>query len=539
MKRATLQEDASKLACRIIVERLMGLPIPTREDVDRIKMGVCRELQAPLMRNSDLIRVMTPREREKLLPILRMKPVRTISGVNVVAVMTKPWPCPHGKCAYCPGGPPFGTPQSYTGHEPAAMRGIQHSFDPYLQVKSRIGQLKATGNPVGKVDLIVMGGTFPAMPHDYQEYFVQRCLDAIAGKDSSSLEEAKKKAEAGGIRNVGITVETRPDWAKEAHIDRMLSLGVTRVELGVQNVYNDIYGLVDRGHSVQDVIEATRILKDAGLKVAYHMMPNLLGSSYGRDLEAFKRLFQDACFRPDGLKIYPTLVLEGTKLYEMWRNGGYSPYSTEDVVKLLVEVKKMMPKWVRVQRVQRDIPSNLIMAGVKESNLRQMVHSELKRQGIPCRCIRCREVGHVKLKLGLEPNLEDIKLIVERYSASEGTELFLSYEDVKQDILIGFLRLRHPSEKAHRPEIRGKKAMLVRELHVYGPMIPLSARVKGGWQHRGYGERLLKNAERIAKEEYVAKKIVVTSGLGAKEYYFRRGYIRDGPYVSKNLAKKR
>jgi len=535
MERLILREYSSKMACRKIVERLMDLPTPTREDVDRIKMGVCHELQAPLVRNSDLIRVMTPKEREKLLPILRMKPVRTISGVNVVAVMTKPWPCPHGRCTYCPGGPSFGTPQSYTGHEPAAMRGIQHGFDPHLQVISRIGQLEATGNPVGKVDLIVMGGTFPAMPHDYQEHFVQRCLDAIIGKDSQSLEEAKKNAEMSRIRNVGITVETRPDWAREEHVDRMLSLGVTRVELGVQNVYDDIYRLVDRGHSVQDVIEATRILKDAGLKVAYHMMPNLLGSGYERDLEAFKRLFQDACFKPDALKIYPTLVLKGTKLYEMWRNGGYSPYPTEDVVKLIVEVKKMIPRWVRVQRVQRDIPSNLIIAGVKESNLRQMVYAELERQGIPCRCIRCREAGHVKLKLGLEPNPEDIKLIVERYPASEGTELFLSYEDVKQDILIGFLKLRHPSEKAHRPEVREKKAILVRELHVYGPMIPLGMRVKGGWQHRGYGERLLRRAEEISREDYDAKKILVTSGLGVKEYYFRRGYIRDGPYVSKKL----
>jgi len=535
MERSILQEDASKTACRKIVEQLMDLPTPTREDVDRIRMSVCRELQAPLVRNSDLIRVMTPRERKKLLPILRMKPVRTISGVNVVAVMTKPWPCPHGKCAYCPGGPSFGTPQSYTGREPAAMRGIQHGFDPHLQVRSRIGQLKATGNPVGKVELIVMGGTFPAMPYDYQEHFVQRCLEAIIGKDSQSLEEAKKNAETSRIRNVGITVETRPDWAREEHVDHMLFLGVTRVELGVQNVYDDIYRLVDRGHSVQDVTEATRILKDAGLKVAYHMMPNLLGSSYERDLEAFKRLFQDARFKPDALKIYPTLVLKGTKLYEMWRNGGYSPYPTEDVVKLIVEVKKMIPRWVRVQRVQRDIPSNLIIAGVKESNLRQMVYAELERQGIPCRCIRCREVGHVKLKLGLEPNPEDIKPIVERYPASEGTELFLSYEDVKQDILIGFLRLRYPSDKAHRPEIREKRAMLVRELHVYGPMVPLSTRVKGGWQHRGYGERLLKNAESVAKEEYDAKRMVVTSGLGVKEYYFRRGYTRDGPYVSKKL----
>lgn len=486
-------------------------------------------------RNSDLIRATAPNERKKLLTILRMKPVRTVSGVNVVAVMSKPWPCPHGTCVYCPGGPPFGTPQSYTGLEPAAMRGVQHEFDPYLQVKNRVEQLRAMGNPVSKVEIIIMGGTFPSMPLNYQERFVQRCLDGITGQDSESLWKAKSLAENSCVRNVGITVETRPDWAKQQHVDRMLSMGVTRVELGVQNIYDDVYELVNRGHTVQDVIESTSVLKDAGMKVTYHMMPNLFGSTYERDLDGFKRVFQDACFKPDALKIYPTLVLKGTKLYEIWRNGGYSPYPTEDVVKLIVGVKRMIPRWVRIQRVQRDIPSNLILCGVKESNLRQMVEDELRRQGVRCTCIRCREVGQTKLKLGLEPNLEDVKLRVKRYPASEGMELFLSYEDTKRDILIGFLRLRHPSEKAHRPEIRDKRAMLVRELHVYGPMVPLSARVKGGWQHLGYGEMMLKSAERIAKEEYDAKKVVVTSGLGVKEYYFRRGYVEDGPYVSKSL----
>jgi len=312
--------------------------------------------------------------------------------------------------------------------------------------------------------------------------------------------------------------------------------GATRVELGIQTVYDDILNKMKRGHTVSDSIMATRIAKDAGLKVTYHMMPNLLGSDYDGDINAFKKLFQDNCFRPDGLKIYPTLVLKGTKLYQLLRKGEYNPYPLREVVKLISDVKKMIPKWVRIQRVQRDIPSNLIVSGVKKSNLRQIIQEKIKEQGIKCRCIRCREVGHMKLKQGLEPKTEDIKLLIERYPASEGEELFLSYEDVKQDILIGFLRLRNPSEKAHRPEIVGKHALLVRELHVYGPMIPIDTRIENGWQHRGYGKQLLQNAERIAKEEYDAKQLFVLSGIGVKEYYRKLGFTDDGIYLSKKVV---
>jgi len=481
---------------------------------------------------------MTPREREKLLPILRMKPVRTISGVNVVAVMTKPWPCPHGRCAYCPGGPPFGTPQSYTGHEPAAMRGIQHDFDPYLQARSRIEQMRATGNPVGKVDLIVMGGTFPAMPPDYQEYFVQRCLDAMIGKNSQSLEEAKKGAEACRIRNVGITVETRPDWAKEEHVDRMLSLGVTRVELGVQNIYDDIYRLVNRGHSVQDVVEAAQVLKDAGLKVVMHMMPSLF-TSYERDLEMFKTLFKDERFKPDAMKIYPTLVLEGTKLYDMWRRGEYSPYPMDKIIDLIVKVKEMVPKWIRIQRIQRDIPSNLIVAGVKASNLRQLVQERLRQKGVRCRCIRCREAGHRMLKEGIIPNPSDIELMITKEKASEGEDIFISFEDPVNDILVGYLRLRIPSEKVHRPEVSSEPSSVVRELHIHGPMVPVGEHKLDAWQHKGYGRRLIAEAERLSVEEYDRRKILILSALGTKHYYMRFGYRYDGPYVSKFLPRAR
>jgi elongator complex protein 3 len=246
-------------------------------------------------------------------------------------------------------------------------------------------------------------------------------------------------------------------------------------------------------------------------------------------------LFKDDSFKPDGLKIYPTLVIKGTKLYEMLGKNEYKPYSQENVIKLISEVKKTIPKWVRIQRVQRDIPSNFIVSGVKNSNLRQIIHENICDKSFKCRCIRCREVGHIKLKYDLEPNIEDIKLLIEKYTASEGEEIFFSYEDIKQDILIAFLRLRYPSNKRYRPEINEKNAMIVRELHVYGPMNPLNGNIKNGWQHKGYGKQLLKNAEKFAVEEYDAKKILVISGVGVKNYYYKQGYKRDGPYVSKIL----
>ena len=529
----------SEAACREIIERLMKIPNPARRDVDLIKIRVAGEQALKrIPSNPELVRHLRPNERDKLLPLLRRKPVRTISGVTVVAVMTKPWPCPkENPCAYCPGGPPYGVPQSYTGHEPAAMRGIQSGFDPYGQVRSRVEQLEAIGHTVDKVEFIIMGGTFPGMPLDYQEHFIRRCLDAITQEKSRSLEEAKKVAETSRIRNVGITVETRPDWAKERHVDHMLSMGVTRVELGVQNIYDDIYELVDRGHSVQDVVEATRVLKDAGLKVAYHLMPGLPGSSFERDLKAFQTIFTDPSFKPDMIKIYPCLVLKGTRAYEWWKRGRYRPYTTEEAAQLIVEAKRMIPPWVRIMRVQRDIPAYLIEAGVNQSNLRQLVLRRLRERRMRCRCIRCREVGHRWLRDRIKPNPENVRILTIREKASEGEEVFLSAEDPVNDVLIGYLRLRIPSDKAHRPEILPETTSIVRELHVYGPLVPVGRRVARAWQHKGYGEILLSEGERVSREDYDRRKVAVMSGLGAKQYFRRFGYGYDGPYVSKVLER--
>ena len=524
-------------AIRELINTLMLLPSPTHDDINRLKTQITAKHHLErIPSNAEIINALKTKEKTKLLTILRRKTTRTISGVTVVAVMTKPQPCPQPEpCAYCPGGPAQGVPQSYTGFEPAAMRGQQNNYDPYLQVKSRMEQLTAIGHQVDKVELIIMGGTFPATPIEYQTWFIKRCLDAITAKDSANLEEAKTNAETSKIRNVGITVETRPDWAKEQHVDAMLDMGVTRVELGVQNPNDKIYRLVGRTHTVADVTGATRIAKDAGLKIVYHLMPGMPGSNPKKDLNAFKRVFTNPNFKPDMIKIYPCLVLKGTKTYRWYNEGFYMPYSTEKAVNLIAEVKKVIPSWVRVMRVQRDIPAHLIIAGVNKSNLRQLVQKELAEHGDRCLCIRCREVGHRLAVDKVKPDLDKVRTLITRYGASEGQEIFISVEDPENSVLVGYLRLRIPSEKAHRPEIIAAPSAIVRELHVYGPLVPVGSHFAKAWQHKGYGAILLSEAERISRGDYDLKKLLVISALGTRKYYMRFGFERDGVYVSKML----
>jgi elongator complex protein 3 len=465
-------------------------------------------------------------------PFLRLKPVRTSSGVAVVAVMTSPSDCPHGKCIYCPGGKEFGTAQSYTGHEPAAMRAGSNDFDPYKQTRSRIEQLSTIGHPTDKVDLIIMGGTFTARDKDYQEWFVKRCFDALNQTETVCLEDAHSLNEFAPSRCIGLTVETRPDWCKKEHLDEMLRLGTTRVELGVQTTYDDILKGVERGHTVRDSIEATRLTKDAGLKVCYHMMPGLPGSDYKMDLAMFKNLFENPDFRPDMLKIYPCLVVEGTKLHKMWEKGEYRAFDTEKNAELITQVKKELPEWVRIQRIQRDIPVKLICDGVDKSNLRQIVQEKLSKSGDKCHCIRCREVGISSLK-GAVPDLDSIKLKKIKYEASGGKEYFLNFEDCN-NILIAYARLRKPSNSANRPEIKTTECMILRELKVAGEMVPIGKLDEKLWQHQGYGQKLLSECEKIVKEEG-KRRILVTSGVGARHYYRKLGYLREGAYMAKNL----
>ena len=518
---------------REIVDILLSNQKPTRRDLEKAKFTVTRKHNLGYIpSNSEIIRLLKDDEREQLIHILRRKATRAMSGVNVVAVMTKPYACPHGRCAFCPGGPENDSPQSYTGHEPAAMRGAQNEFDPYDQVRSRVEQLEAIGHVVDKIDLIVMGGTFPASPMDYQRWFMKGCLDAITMKPSRSLDEAKLNAEISDIRNVGITFETRPDQLEPCNIDGMLDLGGTRVEIGVQNVYDDIYELVDRGHTVQHVVDGTKVMKDAGLKICYHMMPGLPGSSFERDLEGFKTIFDDPRFKPDMLKIYPTLVVKGTRLYDWWTNNEYEPFTTEDGVELLSKVKQLIPPWIRIMRVQRDIPLHQIEAGVTKSNLRQLVKARLTELGTNCNCIRCREVGH-RERDGVHIDPDSLEIVHRKYEASGGIEDFISAED-KNQTLIGFIRLRITSEDPHHSEITSKTG-LIRELHVYGEMTPVGEAAQD-WQHQGWGEQLMNEAEKTAHEQYDMTSMIVMSALGTKQYYGRLRYQKKGVYVGKSLV---
>jgi len=526
------------LVCREILEEILEGKIKNKNEIAKLKARICRKYRvSKLPRNGDILETATEEEREIVIPVLKTKRVRTISGIVVVAVMAKPYPCPHGKCLYCPGGPEVGAPQSYTGREPATLRAIQNDFDPFLQVTNRLQQLKAIGHNTNKVELIIMGGTFLATPEEYQKWFVKRCLEAVCQAERPSFSEVVQVCEQAPRRNTGITIETRPDFCNQSYINRMLNWGVTRVEIGVQNMRDDIYEFVHRGHCVEDVVTATQLLKDSGLKVVYHMMPGLPLSDQEKDLEAFELLFKDPRFAPDELKIYPTLVIKGTELYNMWMRGEYKPDTTEEMVDLLVKVWEKFRRWIRIQRVQRDIPVQLIDAGPDKSNLRELIHRKLDQLSRTCNCIRCREVGHVKLKYGIDPDPNTIDLSIEEYEASEGRELFISFDDISQDILIGFLRLRIPSSQAFRPEIMEVPSALIRQLHVYGPVAPFTTQPlkSDTWQHRGYGLQLLQEAERIAQEEYDCKKILVTSGIGVREYYYNVGYQRDGVYVSKKL----
>lgn len=510
-----------------LVQTLVLGGAKSRDEVLRLKSRLCKKHgMSRVPPNYEILKRVPEEYRDIVEPLLRNKPVRTLSGVAPVAVMTSPADCPHGRCTYCPGGVPNNTPQSYTGREPAALRASMHEYDPYKQTRSRLDQLRAIGHRTDKVDLIIMGGTFTSRPEEYQDWFVRRCFDAMNGTDSADIESAHAQNESAEARCVGLTVETRPDWFAEPQVEHSMALGATKVELGVQILDDAVLNGVKRGHLVDEVVEATSRSKDAGLKVAYHMMPGLPGSDRDKDLASFKQMFEDERFKPDMLKIYPTLVVKGTVLYDEWSAGRYRPMTLEETVDLLVDVKKSVPPWVRILRIQRDIPVQLIEDGVRKSHLRELVMRELKDEGARCRCIRCREIGHLPAGEGL-PEGADVQLSETVYRASGGVEHFISFDVPSSDSVIGYARLRFPGEN-------GPDAALVRELHVYGQMAPLSERRADAWQHRGYGERLLAECERRAAEEGFPE-VRVTSGVGARNYYKRLGYAKKGCYMTRAL----
>ncbi|MFA5745368.1 MAG: tRNA uridine(34) 5-carboxymethylaminomethyl modification radical SAM/GNAT enzyme Elp3 [archaeon] len=448
------------------------------------------------------------------------KPGRTQSGVTIVAIMTRPGDCP-GKCIYCPNW--ANAPRSYTGFEPASMRAKRNNFDPRAQIKDRLKQLEATGHPINKIELIVMGGTFPATEKKYQDEFIKSVLQEITNSKETEkdLNKLKKKAMISKNRIVGITFETRPDFCDKETIERLLNFGGTRVEIGAQIINNKVLKFINRGHDVKEIIRATKELKDAGFKVLYHVMLGLPGSDYKKDLDSFKKIFNNPDFCPDMIKIYPCLVIGGTKLEKMYYSGEYKEYTFDKTVKLIADIKEITPKWVRIMRIQRDIPATKIIAGIKKSNLRQYVENELKIRGTKCNCIRCNEPK------GQLANIKGYKIEKEEYLASDGKELFISAN--KEGYLLGFIRLRFPA----CPFIKqiDKKTAIIRELHVYGQTTHFDDK---NIQHRGIGKKLLKEAEKQAKIEGFTK-IVIISGIGVREYYKNQGYKLSEPYMIKNV----
>ncbi|CAH0557428.1 unnamed protein product [Brassicogethes aeneus] len=492
----------------------------------------------------DIIAAVPIEYKKILVPKLMAKPIRTASGIAVVAVMCKPHRCPHinmtgNICVYCPGGPDSDfeySTQSYTGYEPTSMRAIRARYDPYLQTRHRVEQLKQLGHSVDKVEFIVMGGTFMSLPEDYRDYFIRNLHDALSGHKSSSVEEAVRYSERANVKCIGITIETRPDYCLQRHLSDMLKYGCTRLEIGVQSVYEDVALDTNRGHTVKAVCETFNIAKDAGFKVVSHMMPDLPNVDLERDIEQFIEFFENPDFRADGLKIYPTLVIRGTGLYELWKTGRYKSYPPSVLVDLIAKILALVPPWTRVYRVQRDIPMPLVSSGVEHGNLRELALARMKDLGLKCRDVRTREVGITEIHEKVRPN--EVEPVRRDYYANGGWETFLSYEDPEQDILIGLLRLRKCNKATtFRSELAGD-CSIVRELHVYGSVVPVSGRDDKKFQHQGYGALLMERAEQIAIAEHRSTKIAVISGVGTRNYYRKLGYELEGPYMVKSLIKE-
>jgi elongator complex protein 3 len=515
-------------ACIEISQNLLSIRDVTKSQIKSEIKQVCTKYALErIPKNHEILSTVSGNDYTKLQKILLKKPVKTASGVAVIALMPKPYACPHGRCTYCPGGIEFNSPNSYTGHEPSTINAIENQYDPKKQIITKLDKLVAYGHDPSKMELVIVGGTFLFMPADYQRNFIKSCYDALNGFDSSTLDEAKKTNETTPIRNVGFTIETKPDYCKAEHVDMMLDYGVTRIEIGVQSLQESVYKIVNRGHTYSDVVNSFQISKDAGYKIVAHMMPGLPTVTPEIDSADFRKLFSDDSLKPDMLKIYPSLVLQHTPMYDDYIQGKYTPYSDEDMIRVLMELKKNIPRWVRIMRVQREIGPGEIIAGPKSGNLRQIVLDRLKKHGESCRCIRCREVGFTS-----EPQ-QETTLHRENYTSSGGEEVFLSHDD-SLDRIYGFLRLRKPSDKAHRKEVT-HDSCIVRELHVYGKSLKIGERENGQIQHSGLGKSLMNEAEKIAHEEFDAKKILVISAVGTREYYKKIGYTLDGPYMAKKL----
>lgn len=536
----------SQLKETFVKNLIQNLP-KNREDLNKCKKKFCADFGFPLLRNSDLIK--TYRELQKknhIQPnkdfekLTKKRSIRTMSGVATISVISKPYPCP-GRCIFCP--TEFRVPKSYLSNEPSVMKALAVNYDPYKQVLTRLKTYKNNGHDSDKIELIVQGGTWSYYDKEYKFEFIKNLYDAcnagpedkeiFASCPTQNIYEAQKINETTKHRVIGLTLETRPDWITQDEIKQMRELGCTRVEIGVQNIYDDVLLLNKRLHKIDAVIKATKLLKYAGFKINYHMMPNLLGSTPERDLQNFKDIFSKEEFQPDMLKIYPCSVLKNAPLYKWFLNGKYKSYSNEVLFNLLLEIKKIIPEYVRINRLIRDIPTTSIESGNMFSNLRQILQNELKKQNLYCKCIRCREPKDNINSISVENAIFDLQ----SYKASDGIEYFLSFISPDRKILYAFLRLRINNKSKNHFIKELQNASIIREVHTYGQLTPINKtqNKEKFIQHIGFGKQLLQKAEEITKQKHNLNKIAVISGIGVREYYKKNGYNLEGTYMTKNL----
>ena len=521
-----------------IIQQLIKNKVKTLEDLAKAKRKVSKKYKKSCPDNISLLKTYHEMVKDKrvkssqiLENLLITRPVRSLSGIVNISVLTKPYPCP-GQCIFCPLDPNF--PKSYLAGEPAAERAKALNFNPYSQTRKRIEMLKDQGHPVDKIEIRIVGGTWSFYPKKYQEWFVKRCFDACNKKASKTLKQAQKSNEKAKKRIVGLAVETRPDFIDIKEVLRLRKLGVTSVEFGVQNIFNQVLKKCKTGLTAEKIEKATKLLKDGGFKVLYQVMPNLPGSNLKKDFQCFEDIFQDQRFKPDWLKIYPCVVCKSAQLYKIWKKGEYTPYSDKELVQLLIKIKRILPYWIRVARIFRDISAEKIVAGSKLSNLREVVQEKMKKRELFCKCIRCREI-----KEDYDPK-EKVYFFREDYDASQGKEIFLSYESKNRKHLYSLLRLRIPSQffsqKKHFLPVL-KKSAIIREIHTYGQLLSLnqSGSLEISPQHKGLGKKLIQKAEKIALKEFNLKKIAVISAIGTREYFRKLKYRLKDTYMLKKI----
>jgi len=465
-----------------------------------------------------------------LLAKIRMKPIRTLSGVTTITVLTKPHPCP-GECIFCPSEE--GLPQSYLSDEPGARRGVEHAFDPFTQVSSRLKALHEVGHPTDKIELLILGGSWTAYPASYREWYIRRCFEALNQENPNddtgevSLADVQKTNSQARHRNVGLVVETRPDLITIENLVEMRRQGVTKMQLGIQSMDDRILQLNKRGHSAEEAEEAICLVRAAGYKVVVHWMPNLLGATPQSDRKDFARLWREGGVNPDEMKIYPCQLLRNAELYQYWERGEYRPYEEQELIDLLADIKPTVPRFCRINRVIRDIPSNHVVEGNRNTSLRQDVDQEMKKRGSSCQCIRCREIRKGKI--------DDRNLVLDDqvYKADWAEEHFLSY-NTQDDNILGFLRLSLPSANHFFPVEELQDAAIIREVHVYGQSVELGGESSGSVQHRGLGSSLIEKAAEIALSKGY-RKLTVISAVGTREYYAARGFTLTDLYMVRDL----